>query len=142
MHWSMVTITINENCEIVTLEGLTEEGLERVLMFTLDEEESTRGNDYLLRKLDFSNFFKGEITAYCNLIIEEDGQSATYSIDSYQARIYGAICVMISEDRKGLKFLSSVVNEDNELIGESYELRDWLQECLINEDIEINRMFH
>lgn len=36
-------ITINENCEIVTLEGLTEEELERILMFTLDEEESTRG---------------------------------------------------------------------------------------------------
>ena len=49
---------------------------------------------------------------------------------------------MISEDRKGLEFLSSVVNEDNELIRESYELRDWLQECLISENIEINRMFH
>lgn len=49
---------------------------------------------------------------------------------------------MISEDRKGLEFLSSVVNKDNELIRESYELRDWLQECLINEDIKINRMFH
>lgn len=134
-------ITINENCEIVTLDGLTKEEFERLLMFTLNEEESTKDNDYLLHKLDFSNFFKGETTAYRNLIIEEDGQSATYSIDSYQARIYGAICVMISEDRKGLEFLSSVVNEDNELIRESYELRDWLQECLINEDIEINRMF-
>lgn len=135
-------ITINENCEIVTLEGLTEEELERVLMFTLDEEESTRGNDYLLRKLDSSNFFKREVTAYRNLIVKEDGQSADYSIDSYQARIYGAICVMISEDKEGLEFLSSVVNEDNELIRESYELRDWLQECLINEDIKINRIFH
>lgn len=135
-------ITINENCEIVTLEGLTKEELERVLMFTLDEEESTKGNDYLLRKLDSSNFFKGETTAYRNLIVEEDGQSVTYSIDSYQARIYGAICVMISEDKKGLKFLSSVVNEDNKLIRESYEVYDWLQECLIHEDIEINRMFY
>lgn len=135
-------ITINENCEIATLEGLTEKEFERILMFTLDEEESTKGNNYLLRKLDFSNFFKREVTAYRNLIIGDDGQSADYSVDSYQARICGAICVMISEDRKGLKFLSSVVNEDNELIRESYELRDWLQECLINEDIEINRMFH
>lgn len=135
-------VTINENCEIVTLDGLTEEELERILMFTLDEEKSTRGNNYLLRKLDSSNFFKREVTAYRNLIVEDSGQSADYSVDSYQARIYGVICVMISEDRKGLKFLSSVVNENNELIRESYELRDWFQECLINEDIEINRMFH
>lgn len=135
-------ITINENCEIVTLSGLTEEELKRILMFTLDEEESTKGNDYLLRKLDFSNFFKREIAAYRNLIVDDDGQSADYSVDSYQAHIYGAIYVVISEDRKGLEFLSSVVNEDNDLMRESYELRDWLQECLRNEDIKINRMFH
>lgn len=135
-------ITINENCEIITLEGLTEKELERILMFTLDEEESTKGNNYLLRKLDSLNFFKCEVTAYRNLIVKDGGQSADYFVDSYQARIYGAICVMISEDRKGLEFLSSVVNEDNELIRELYELRDWLQECLISENIEINRMFH
>ena len=135
-------ITINKDLEIVTLDGLTEAEFEKILMFTLDEEESTKGNDYLLRKLDSSNFFKRETTAYRNLIVDEDGQSADYSIDSYQCKIYGAICVMISEDRKALEFLTSVVNEDNELIRESYELRDWLSECLINEDIKINRMLH
>ena len=135
-------ITINKDLEIVTLEGLTEEEFEKILMFTLDEEESTKGNDYLLRKLDFPNFFKRETTAYRNLIVDEDGQGARYSVDSYKSNLYGAIHVMISEDRKALKFLSSVINEDNELIKESYELRDWLSECLINEDIEINRMLH
>lgn len=135
-------ITINKDLEIVTLDRLTEEELERILMFTFDEEESTKGNDYLLRKLDSSNFFKREVTAYRNLIVEDGGQSADYSVDSYQTRIYGAICVIVSEDRKGLEFLSSVVNEDNELIRETYELRDWLQKCLINENIEICRMFH
>lgn len=135
-------IIINENCEIATLEGLTEEEFERILMFTFDEEESTRGNDYLLRKLDSSNFFKGETTAYRNLILDDDGESVVYSVDSYDSKIYGSICAMVAEDGKGLEFVSSTVNEDNELIRESYELHDWFSECLINEDIEINRMFH
>ena len=66
-------ITINENCEIITLEGLTEKELERILMFTLDEEESTKGNNYLLRKLDSLNFFKCEVTPYRNLIVKDGG---------------------------------------------------------------------